>query len=329
VQVGISQVDRLLDVIHASCLLSVYFYTQNRVQEGYYHSTAAARLMATLQSHLPDYSSSGGPCSATNRISTLVRVFAVDRSWSVVTGLPPALRDEDCLVPSMMESLTGIQTGLSDISSLCGDLLPGDRIFDAIALRLSAYGLHETSYRLVPTDQSVRNQEDIAALRSSVALFHKHFPSFARCRVGHEPLSLVDSHMAAVHTFVNSTTINLERSAMTRGGEPFKRCLIAVSSIVNVIEQLQEEDYPSLDPLMSSCWVTAANVCLYVISSSRPPENTAFVQRYAGVLIGAVQQFARFYPLADMQARQLLSIQSKLFASSGGVLPAGTTATVA
>ena len=84
-----------------------------------------------------------------------------------------------------------------------------------------------------------------------MALFHKHFPSFARSRVGLEPLSLVDAHMAAIHTFVNTSTINLERSAMTRGGEPFKRCLIAVSSIVTVIEQLQDEDYPSLDPLMS------------------------------------------------------------------------------
>ena len=151
-----------------------------------------------------------------------------------------------------------------------------------------------------------------------MALFHKHFPSFVRSHVGFETLSLVDAHMAATHTFVNTSTINLERNAMTRGGEPFKRCLTAVNSIVNVIEQLQEEDYPSLDPLMSvrapcgrigthllnclpliqSCWVTAANVCLYVISSSRPPENTDFVQKYAGVLIGAVQQLARFYPLA-------------------------------
>lgn len=31
------------------------------------------------------------------------------------------------------------------------DLLPADRIFDAIALRLSAYALHEASHRLVPT----------------------------------------------------------------------------------------------------------------------------------------------------------------------------------
>lgn len=84
-----------------------------------------------------------------------------------------------------------------------------------------------------------------------MALFHKHFPSFVRSRVGLEPLGLVDAHLAATHTFVNAATINLERSAMTRGGEPFKRCLLAVSSIVNVIEQLQEDDYPSLDPLMS------------------------------------------------------------------------------
>lgn len=69
--------------------------------------------MATLQSQLPDYSSSGGAYSATSRISTLAHVFSVDRSWSVVTGLPPALRDEDCLVPSMAKSLAGFSTGLS------------------------------------------------------------------------------------------------------------------------------------------------------------------------------------------------------------------------
>ena len=69
--------------------------------------------------------------------------------------------------------------------------------------------------------------------------------------MGLEPLSLVDAHMAAIHTFINTSTINLERTAMTRGGEPFKRCLMAISSIVAVVEQLQEEDYPSLDPLMS------------------------------------------------------------------------------
>jgi hypothetical protein len=164
-------------------------------------------------------------------------------------------------------------------------------------------------------DLSTRNQEDIAALKSSAALFHKRFPSFVRSRMGLEPLSLFDAHMAAIHTFVNVSTINLERAAMVRGGEPFKRCLMAVSSIVAVVEQLQEEDYSSLDPLMSvsesccfpraplligsqSCWVTAANVCLYVISSSRPPEDTAFVRKYADVLIGAVLRLARFYPLA-------------------------------
>ncbi|KAF9793147.1 hypothetical protein BJ322DRAFT_103377 [Thelephora terrestris] len=320
IQLGISQADRLLDLIHASCLLSTYFYTQNRIQEGYYHSTAAARLITTLQSYLPGYSASLGPYNANNRILTLVHVFAVDRNWSVVTGLPPTLKDEDCLVPSVMEALTSFPIGPSDVLS-CDNLLPADCIFDAIALRLSAYALHETSHRLVPTDLSTRNQEDIAALKSSAALFHKRFPSFVRSRMGLEPLSLFDAHMAAIHTFVNVSTINLERAAMVRGGEPFKRCLMAVSSIVAVVEQLQEEDYSSLDPLMSSCWVTAANVCLYVISSSRPPEDTGFVRKYADVLIGAVLRLARFYPLADVQARQLLSIQSKLFTLFGPTVP--------
>jgi hypothetical protein len=37
------------------------------------------------------------------------------------------------------------------------DLLPADRIFDAVALRLSAYALHESSYRLVPTGTRKRS----------------------------------------------------------------------------------------------------------------------------------------------------------------------------
>jgi hypothetical protein len=128
--------DRLSDVIHASCLLSTYFYTHNRAQEGYYHSTAAARLMTTLQSHLPDHSSSGGSESANNCISTMLHVFAADRGWSVVTGLPPALRDEDCLVPSMMEVLTSFPTGPSvrfsagswhTLSSFAGHVSPSGR----------------------------------------------------------------------------------------------------------------------------------------------------------------------------------------------------------
>ena len=69
--------------------------------------------MNTLQSYLPDCSSSAGLYSANSHISTLVHVFAVDRSWSVITGLPPALSDVDCPVPSMMESLTGFPTGPS------------------------------------------------------------------------------------------------------------------------------------------------------------------------------------------------------------------------
>ena len=50
-------------------------------------------------------------------------------------------------------SLFADHVSSQDASSVCNteDLLPMDRIFDAIALRLSAYALHETSCRLVPS----------------------------------------------------------------------------------------------------------------------------------------------------------------------------------
>lgn len=90
---GIVQGDDLfLDVIQASCLLATYFYTRNKFPEGYYHSTAAAqlatkRLLKTspLEAFLGQH----------NAVETLCQLISVDRGWSVVTGLPSALRDED------------------------------------------------------------------------------------------------------------------------------------------------------------------------------------------------------------------------------------------
>lgn len=95
---GIVQADdRFLDIIQASCLLATYFYTRNRIQEGYYHSSAAVQL-ATKR--LLKTSSSGAFWGQHDAVGTLCQLIAADRGWSVVTGLPSALHDEDFWVGS-------------------------------------------------------------------------------------------------------------------------------------------------------------------------------------------------------------------------------------
>lgn len=114
--------DRLVQIVQASCLIAVYFFSRGRVLEGYYHSSTAARLAVSLGLHQirpedwyqlqSDISAAAQPAfisfkpslqlpvprDATEyaeRVATFWQVFLVDRAWSVASGLPAALPDDD------------------------------------------------------------------------------------------------------------------------------------------------------------------------------------------------------------------------------------------
>lgn len=117
--------DRLVQVVQASCLIAVYFFGRGRVLEGYYHSSTAARLAVSLGLHQiksedwyqlqMDVGSAvavSQPAFVTfkcslqlpaprdmveyaERVAAFWQVFLVDRAWSVASGLPAALPDDD------------------------------------------------------------------------------------------------------------------------------------------------------------------------------------------------------------------------------------------
>ena len=116
--------DRVINVLQASCLLALYFFGRGRILECYYHSSIAARLAVSLGLHqiktdswfqfqLANLTgaSQQDPTSFTKssvqlappkdaaeseeRIAAFWQVFIVDRAWSVATGLPSALPDDD------------------------------------------------------------------------------------------------------------------------------------------------------------------------------------------------------------------------------------------
>jgi hypothetical protein len=113
ITVALDNSDRLVDIVQASCLLSVYLYMNCRALEGYCHSFSAARLAVGLglhQIHPASYLSDDAPIQNTpipippprdaaevaDRIAAFWQVFMVDRCWSVANGLPVALPDGDC-----------------------------------------------------------------------------------------------------------------------------------------------------------------------------------------------------------------------------------------
>lgn len=122
ISVALHHQDRVVHVLQASCLISVYFYCHGRILEAYYHSSTSARLAIDLGLHqlrpidfeLVIQSLSGGlqdsanpsgaifplPCPQdtiehAERVAAFWQIFVVDRAWSVATGLPSALPDDD------------------------------------------------------------------------------------------------------------------------------------------------------------------------------------------------------------------------------------------
>lgn len=115
--------DRLIQIVQASCLIAIYFFSRGRTLEGYYHSSTAARLAVSLGLHqikseewyrlqFDAASSIAQPAfltfksslqlptpkdsiEYTERVAAFWQVFQVDRAWSVASGLPAALPDDD------------------------------------------------------------------------------------------------------------------------------------------------------------------------------------------------------------------------------------------
>jgi hypothetical protein len=109
---GLQSLDRVIDVIQASCLLSMYFLANGRLFEGSYHASAAAALTTQTDLGRRTYSHTRNwtvdavesdlkpPKSDTfegEKILAFWQVYNLDRCWSVVLRKP-------CVIPDKLNS---------------------------------------------------------------------------------------------------------------------------------------------------------------------------------------------------------------------------------
>lgn len=106
---GLQDQGRVIDVIQASCLLSLYFLANGRLLEGSYHVSGAASMCVQwglhggisnapvlgLADNLPSFKLPPpiDPVEAGERILTFWQVYNLDRCWSVVLQRPPTIPD--------------------------------------------------------------------------------------------------------------------------------------------------------------------------------------------------------------------------------------------
>lgn len=109
---GLQSPDKVIDVIQASCLLSMYFLANGRLLEGSYHASAAAALTTQTDLGRKTYSNARNwtvdvmesdlkppKCDTGEgeKILAFWQVYNLDRCWSVVLRKP-------CIIPDRSDS---------------------------------------------------------------------------------------------------------------------------------------------------------------------------------------------------------------------------------
>ncbi|EMD34354.1 hypothetical protein CERSUDRAFT_117232 [Gelatoporia subvermispora B] len=344
--------DRIINVLQASCLLGVYFYCHGRVLEGYYHSSIAARLAVgmglhqvrsedwfqlqmALAGYAPDLSASvkaslpsTPPMDAIDyaeRVAAFWQVFMVDRAWTVATGLPSALPDDDnpraqiqTVWPTPISSEPSTVMDGGALHSLYKGGPPAQpSATSPVTLRAKAVVLYERTFRMstMVSKGNVR-WDEFRSLELSIAQFTTNLPYVSRqSRQGSPSNNEVD--FVNIYALIFASSIHLHRGLADSNPASYEKCLVAANSMTSSVRDLSDGDYDFLDPIISNCWRTAADVYIRMLAS--PQTQTLqcaldVINQELDVLILAMNRLGLLFPVAGIHASK--TEQDRIAASS-------------
>ncbi|KAG1806069.1 uncharacterized protein BJ212DRAFT_1485989 [Suillus subaureus] len=323
--------NRLLDVIQASCLLSVYFLSNGRALEGSYHANAAASLAIQCGLHgaIINRSSSFETTASISpfkldppkdaieqgeRILTFWQVFALDRCWSVVLHKPvtiphgsdgypsiilPWPQDMEEYVAGQIDDLHSFHTVRSFFDHQVTNVRGG---FSPLALRVKASALFERAHHLASTwDQPLAMSsaftDDFQTLEHTIAHF---IPTLIP--VHQLDATVPDEKHAYIvtHTLAHAAMINLYYPFGAEDPISYDKCLRAARCLVSIIKHIADADYEFLDPIIGPCWTCAVDTLireLNVIESSWPLVSSSDVRSEIGTMLYAMNNLSACFPL--------------------------------
>ncbi|KAG1844338.1 hypothetical protein DFJ58DRAFT_29242 [Suillus subalutaceus] len=323
--------NRLLDVIQASCLLSVYFLSNGRALEGSYHANAAASLAIQCGLHgtIINRSSSFETTASISpfkldppkdaieqgeRILTFWQVFVLDRCWSVVLHKPvtiphgsdgyasiimPWPQDMEEYVAGQIDDLHSFHTVRSFFDHQVTNVRGG---FSPLALRVKASALFERAHHLASTwDQPLAMSntftDDFQTLEHTIARF---IPTLIP--VHQLDATVPDEKHAyiATHTLAHAAMINLYYPFGADDPISYDKCLRAARCLVSIIKHIADADYEFLDPIIGPCWTCAMDTLireLNVIESSWPLVSSSDVRSEIGTMLYAMNNLSSRFPL--------------------------------
>ncbi|KNZ72322.1 hypothetical protein J132_04012, partial [Termitomyces sp. J132] len=311
INVALDTSDRLPDIVQASALLAIYLFMNNRVMEGYRHTFSAIKLAVGTglhqiqpQSVLTGIYPAHAPLipilpprdamELQDRILAFWQIFTIDRCWSAANNLPLALSDKDTpqcriLTPWPLEAskwdAIGFQPPLraffdgAELSDPSEETIPSLKAKAAVLYELTSRSKDGSD----PNGWTYRFSED------ALHRFSSTIPSV--------PLNC---EYLVIQTMIYTSFIHLRRHVTSDG-----RALKAGHSIVQLICQLTDADWPCLDPIISACWLSVAEMFIIAIAhlkldtSSGDLSNVISGYRHnLNVLVQALTTFGTYFALS-------------------------------
>ncbi|EJD06269.1 uncharacterized protein FOMMEDRAFT_166504 [Fomitiporia mediterranea MF3/22] len=223
------------------------------------------------------------------RVSTFWSVFFVDRCWSIATGLPSSLPDDEHpqLKISTVWPWEGVITlnnradaeyeslgGLFEVNS--GEDMGrrrGGKNRCTKAFKVKAAAFFEKAARITSMQSEPTHWEQLTQLEYALNGFISTLPSYLSTTSSpssshspsYSPVSTqttVDVDLALTHTLAHTALIQLHHPRAQKDLTSHTICLRAASSCTQIIRHLQLNDYGLLDPVIGTCWMCVGDVLL-------------------------------------------------------------------
>ncbi|TBU37271.1 hypothetical protein BD309DRAFT_876749 [Dichomitus squalens] len=333
---------KAVDLIQACCLLSVYYISNGRLLEGSYYSAAASTLAVQCRLHqigsenelmiLDNWDASFElPAPKDNiergeRITTFWQVYNLDRCWSVMLRRPATLPDSDhpwaSITTPWPQRIEDYENGEPDVGvgsptiraffvqQAQSNSLTG---FTTAALRVKASALFEGANRL-SSSWSPRSLSS-SAFSENFSAFEHSIVRFATTLL---PLHQVggaipeDKYaLIVIHSLAHASMIRLHAPFMRDDGVSREKCLRAARSLIHVTKLITDTDFEFLDPVIGSCWASAAKVLeneLTRLQTSWPdPLNTMEVRGDLESLLYVMTKLGAKFPLVAYHSAKVQS----------------------
>ncbi|KZT34379.1 hypothetical protein SISSUDRAFT_1131882 [Sistotremastrum suecicum HHB10207 ss-3] len=326
---GLARGESVLDAIIASCILALYFFINGRLLEGHYHASAAVTLVLQCGIHQIDkpyvtetsfstvrdtrLGPVRAPAERVLRMRIFWQVFYLDRCWSVAIGMSPGLSENFSQASAITTQFPGEEgqqvTAGSTISNFFDN--PGvaaSNNIEVLLVKSAALFEKASSLALLIQDASDDGHwDDYIKFQNAIEQFLATIPAITG-----PSASEIDLRLVVVHTLLRTAIIHLYHPFATADINIHAKSLEAARGIREVIRTIRTRQFQYLDPILGSCWMSAAAVFIRERSTIRlsaalidPGSLLEDVEQELQSVIGATRKLAQFFPIVDLILRKI------------------------